>query len=222
LIRLIGDIHGDIDFYLANRSDRSIQVGDYGIGFIDDDVVPKYDPNHRWIRGNHDNPYKAKQRPDCIIDGTVEDDWMYIGGAWSIDWAWRTPGRNWWYEEELSTEELNVLIAVYQTAKPTYVVTHDGPLTVTESMFIKAGLALGGVNAKSIPTRTGQALQAMFEIHQPKYWFFGHWHITKAQTINGTTFVCLGENDFIDIDPTDPDQIHNAINEKCFMNKTKN
>jgi predicted phosphodiesterase len=48
-------------------------------------------------------------------------------------------------------------------------------------------------------TRTGLALQAMFEIHQPEVWLFGHWHINKVQKIGATNFICLAELSFIDI-----------------------
>lgn len=200
MIRIIGDIHGDMNFYLAARGEKSIQVGDYGIGFIDDDLLPEYDPNHTWIRGNHDNPSKARSRPDWIPDGLVKDDWMFVGGAWSIDWAWRTPGRNWWEDEELSTREFIQIINTYENVRPRIMVTHDAPTSVTDQMFIKAGLGIGGANAKQIKTRTGEALQTMFELHQPEFHFFGHWHVTKTEKINGTTFVCIGEREVIEFD----------------------
>jgi hypothetical protein len=77
-------------------------------------------------------------------------------------------------------------------------VTHDGPMKVTEEMFVKSGHAMGGLNARLIPTRTGQALQAMLDFHQPKFWFFGHWHKTMQYKYGDTNFHCLGELDYVD------------------------
>ena len=100
--RLIGDIHGAFTNYkyftlgigrqLKKNEyyDRSIQVGDYGFGFRDlwDTNVKNWQaqhPQHRFIRGNHDNPAICKTAPGYIPDGYIEGHTMYIGGAWSID-----------------------------------------------------------------------------------------------------------------------------------------
>jgi hypothetical protein len=40
---------------------------------------------------------------------------------------------------------------------------------------------------------TGWALQELFNIHQPKYWYFGHYHNSWSMIINGTRFKCLNE-----------------------------
>ncbi len=42
-------------------------------------------------------------------------------------------------------------------------------------------------------SRTMQALNAMFELHRPDLWFFGHWHRSAGAVIDGTRFQCLGE-----------------------------
>jgi hypothetical protein len=216
LTRIIGDIHGKFYDYevhclkmgFRHNTDhvpeRSIQVGDFGIGFYSDywhSEVGHWqndNPTHRFIRGNHDDPAKCKTMPGYIEDGTIEDDVMYIGGAWSIDHAWRTPGVDWWADEELSYEELDKLISKFGQVKPRVVISHDCPTSVAYEMFLSKGLGLAG--APQIKTRTGEALQAMFELHQPELHIFGHWHNTREMTISGTKFVCLGELDFIDVE----------------------
>lgn len=30
--------------------------------------------------------------------------------------------------------------------------------------------------------------------------YFGHWHISRLEVMNGTAFRCIGELDFVDID----------------------
>lgn len=218
LTRIVGDIHGSFNEYShytlgigRTRSmgqpvppDRSIQVGDFGIGFYSpywhesvNDWM-KVHTGHRFIRGNHDNPAICKTMAGFIDDGTIENDIMYVGGAWSIDHAMRTEGLDWWRDEELSVQELDKLIKKYEEVKPRVMITHDCPTSVAWEMFLSKGLGLGGT--EQVKTRTGEALQAMFEIHQPEFHFFGHWHNTKRQKIKGTVFQCLGELDYIDVD----------------------
>ena len=216
LTRIIGDIHGKTYDYRAYalvtgvrgrqivEPERSIQVGDYGIGFFSafwherEVEWQKEHPQHRFIRGNHDDPALCKTMPGYIEDGTAEGDVMFVGGAWSIDKDWRTPGVDWWEDEELSTEELNKIIEKYEQAKPRVMITHDCPTSVAWEMFLSKGLGLG--DNKQIKTRTGEALQAMFEIHQPELWFYGHWHNTRKAVIEGTEFQCLGELDYVDVE----------------------
>lgn len=207
LTRLIGDIHGRWYNYelLTNTIEhRSVQVGDFGIGFNGPywhDRANDYHATkqHRFIRGNHDNPGMCREEMvGYIPDGTVENDVMYLGGAWSIDWQYRTAGIDWWRDEELSYRELDVLISVYEAAKPRVMITHDCPSLAAYYMFIKSGNSIGG---KSLHlTRTGEALQTMFELHQPEEWYFGHWHATKSMKIEGTTFQCLGVDDYLDVE----------------------
>jgi hypothetical protein len=182
-------------------------VGDFGIGFNGpywhDKVNAFHEKNnylHRFIRGNHDNPQMCKSdMPGWIPDGHVEDDIMFMGGAWSIDQDYRTPGVNWWRDEELSYLELNLMVQTYLTVKPRVMVTHDCPTLTAYHLFIRSGVSTyGGKNL--MLTRTGEALQQMFEAHQPDHWFFGHWHHTVNQTIDGTQFHCLGICDYMDFD----------------------
>lgn len=207
-LRLIGDIHGKwYEYQLITQpiTHDSIQVGDFGIGFGQGDywhdMVNEFHRNdqHRFIRGNHDNPSICKSEMiGCIADGTVQDNIMFVGGAWSIDKDYRTPGIDWWHEEELSIPEFNNIIDIYSTVRPDIMITHDCPTLAAYHMFVKTGKTIG--RKALYLTRTGEAFQAMFEIHQPKYWFFGHWHHTSKTSLNGTQFQCIGELDFIDFD----------------------
>ena len=210
MTRIIGDIHGKWQEYKQiatfDSNKESIQIGDFGIGFNGPfwhDRVNEFHSkeNHRFIRGNHDFPEKCKtDMVGYIPDGFVENDVMYIGGAWSIDHIYRTPGISWWEDEECSVDEFNQIIDIYTTVKPKIMITHDGPLDITDRMFIQEGKAIGGKNAKSILTKTGQALQAMYEIYQPEFWVFGHWHHDLIHKAEKTTFICLGELTYIDLD----------------------
>lgn len=207
MTRLIGDIHGNTKSYanMLNGAKSSIQVGDFGIGFHDQnwhDGVNKFhkeNPQHRFIRGNHDFPDKCrKEMAGYIPDGTIENNVMFIGGAMSIDRGNRTIGLNWWDDEELSYSALSIFVDVFKNVQPEIVITHDCPASISKMMFIDKGLSVGGSTQHY--SRTAAAFDSMFEQHQPKFWFFGHWHITSKEEFNGTTFHCIGKHDFVDFD----------------------
>lgn len=207
--RFIGDVHGlkyELSILLDNIPQdvtSVVQVGDMGIGFGQgdywheslDDMMQKV--NGRFIRGNHDNPSMCKTMKTWIPDGVVENDIMYVGGAWSIDYQWRTKGIDIWDDEELSYEELERFIDVYTLVAPSIMVTHDCPLSVSNKLFIENGKSFSN---KQYKTRTGMALEAMLEIHKPKVWLFGHWHSNADEVIDGTRFICLNELSYCDVD----------------------
>ena len=162
-----------------------------GVGFR---PIPELGKNHRFIRGNHDSPELCRSHPNWISDSSFDGKHFFLGGAWSIDQEHRIPGVSWWHDEELSVVELNAAIDSYETIKPSIVVSHDGPESITTALFLQ------DPRLPRFKTRTGQALETMFNIHQPKLWIFGHWHKYRNVTVHGTTFICLGELDHIDID----------------------
>jgi len=163
LTRIVGDIHGNFNeysFYTLGIGrtrhmgdpvppEKSVQVGDFGIGFYTpywhesvNDWMEVHS-GHRFIRGNHDDPAMCKTMAGYIPDGTIEGDVMYIGGAWSIDREWRTEGKDWWPDEELSMQELEALIDVYRAAKPRVMFTHDCPEQIAWDMFVSRGSRFG-------------------------------------------------------------------------------
>ena len=51
--------------------------------------------------------------PQCIHDGTVEGETMFVGGALSIDKHFRQEGYSYWSDEELSYMELDEIFLNY-------------------------------------------------------------------------------------------------------------
>ena len=189
-IRFVGDVHGKINDYvkIVQDCERSVQVGDFGAGFV---KMPILDPHkHKFIRGNHDNPNTCKTTPNWIKDGEIEDNILYVGGAFSIDRNSRVEGINWWSDEELTIVELNEIIDKAEIYQPKIIVSHDCPTRVAEILFGK----------KPLKTRTQDALAAVFNVCQPKIWVFGHWHEDKDQIINNCRFICLNELSYIDLE----------------------
>lgn len=205
--RFIGDIHGKVEDYfkLLNGAKNSVQVGDFGVGFgtlsapnIDrlyEILVPV--GNHKFIRGNHDDPEEVKKSSHWIPDGTVDPDHgiMYIGGASSIDKAFRTKDLDWWENEQCSQEQLNELIDIYVAVKPKVMVTHEAPDQIFGELSQCSPFGL-----ISEYSRTRFSLAKMFDKHKPETWIFGHWHHSHNFEFMGTRFICLPELKFIDLD----------------------
>jgi len=213
LTRLIGDIHGDINEYMVYGIDKfegpTIQIGDFGIGFGQGEYWYERINNfhraggHRFIRGNHDQLAICKTMHGWIPDGKVENDVMFIGGAWSIDnpnappgWYKRTENYDWWADEECNDEQFAQMLDVYSTVKPRVMITHDCPHKIAGHMFWDSGFLKG----PRYNTRTGDFLQSLFDIHQPDEWYFGHWHKTMQYKYGRTMFHCLGIYDFVDVE----------------------
>jgi len=212
-MRLIGDIHGHYLQYqhIATSYDGpTVQIGDFGLGFpgreARDETIMRWmadNPQHRFIRGNHDNPDVCQTAPGWIKDGRIEGDIMFLGGAWSIDnpqappgWYRRTPEYDWWAKEECSDEQFEVMLDVYKQAKPRILITHDCPASISYEMFWTSGVLKGPVYRN----RTSEWLQRFYEAHQPELWVFGHWHYTRTLQHSHTRFMCLGELEYFDLE----------------------
>jgi predicted phosphodiesterase len=216
-----GDPHGNLDLLRRKMkeqhtkfpNDTQISVGDNGFGFPKSQsiVFPDY---FKMIRGNHDSPEVCRAHPNYLGDyGTKEIDGykvFFVSGGWSIDRQFRKEGVSWWPDEELSIAELNIAMEEYLDVKPDVMLSHDGPTPATHYILNRYALQNNNYYSESsvTPTRTGQALSAMFREYQPKMWIFGHWHCNFDKIINGTRFICIPELESIrveDILPLDKD-----------------
>ena len=210
MTRYIGDVHAKWDQYKRIIEEvpygvPSVQVGDFGVGFVEPDNSYTMPPlplptaqtsQHRFIRGNHDNLAVCQELGFFIDDGTIEDGVMYVGGALSIDRHVRKEGLNWWANEELSIEELSAIVDLYLLREPHTVVTHDCPDAII--MQIADEHPYFSLQ-KRFKSRTGQALQTMWDFHKPDLWIFGHYHVSIDRVIGGTRFRCLDELEYMDI-----------------------
>jgi len=196
---IVGDVHGKIDQFLdlvadyrKTSNDLIIQLGDLGFQKQWDEVrqycKDNKEFNLRIIPGNHD-AYNLELNEWCnifplLVDNIWNDcsDCFGLRGANSIDKHLRTVGRDWFEEEEMSYTQLGKGVDDFIVSKPKYMFSHTCPSSVKKQLF--------GYDESS---RTEQALQVMFELHQPEYWFFGHFHRHVDEVINGTRFICLAE-----------------------------
>jgi hypothetical protein len=202
-ITFIGDVHGKTERYqkmLRQKyaGQRTLQLGDMGMGFagvpgLHTDIMTNGD--HGWIRGNHDDPAKCRQTIGYLGDyGFCEElNLFYLGGAFSIDYAWRVPGKSWWADEEISYPELSKALDLYIEKKPKYVATHEAPSRISEYMLEVVIPGFRNEKLKCMSSRTASVLQQMLDVHQPEHWFFGHYHVDSTFEWKGTKFTCLNE-----------------------------
>lgn len=216
----IGDVHGKTGEYchlLQRYPDKpTLQLGDMGLGFKSVGLPPPGmslpEGDHKFIRGNHDSPQKCQAHRNYAGEFGYwpESGIFYLGGAWSIDRAFRTEGVSWWPDEELSFEQFDEAIEIYAASKPRIVATHECPERANNILL---GDLMGSyfvAKGEYHKTRTAQALQEMFNIWRPDHWVFGHYHVTKDFPILGTQFHCLAELDTLELN----DKQSQVVNEE--------
>lgn len=188
----IGDMHGDFKTYKyllkKFKNEKTIQVGDMNIINelnLQENVFPE---NHKFIRGNHDNPEICQKHPNYLGDyGYLEEeDIFFVSGGKSINKDQLTPMVNWWEDEELSDKQFYECIELYKNKKPSIVVSHECPKS------IKKWILGAKIDFKS---KTEVALQIMLEHHRPNTWIFGHHHMALTINEEGTDFYCLDKID---------------------------
>jgi hypothetical protein len=152
--------------------------------------------NHKFFRGNHDDPAKCRAHQNYLGDyGYLEDDKLfYVAGAWSIDQARRVAGISWWTDEELSYDELGKAIDLYVKVKPRFVVSHEAPAIAAKNLLYDLQGAYFAAKLECSMSRTSEALQQMLAAHSPEQWIFGHYHVDKEFKVEGykTKFRCVG------------------------------
>lgn len=199
-VTLIGDVHGKYDrYYKIIRQEEkhpyTIQLGDFGFKY---DTIKNIDPNcHKILGGNHDNYNVITEFPHYLGDFGFTSlngvEFFYYRGAHSIDRQFRTIGIDWWEQEELKIESFMKARELYREIKPNIVLAHDCPEFMVPYYI--------GFDQKVYQNITSWALSELFNIHRPKLFIHGHYHISKTTEYGGTTFVCLDELETLKIGP---------------------
>ncbi len=198
-ITILGDVHGKYKrmHEIIREKDRHeyiVQIGDLGFGYSTLDNV---DPNKfKIVAGNHDNYDKIINIPHYLGDYGHTSlngiDFFFYRGAYSIDRIYRTVGIDWWEQEQLNIEGFMRARELYRDTKPDIVLTHDCPQAIAMQM-LKPG-------DRMFENNTTWALQELLNIHQPKMWFFGHWHHSRQIQYGDTKFICLDELEIYELE----------------------
>jgi hypothetical protein len=125
----------------------------------------------------------------------IHDKIFCIGGAKSIDAHMRTEGLNWWINEELSYKEFLILCDVYEKLKPSVIVAHEMPESLTYIVCSKCNLT-----KYDDPSITRQFLDNILEIHKPDLFIHGHWHVNHHTVYQGVEYIGLGELEHVDLE----------------------
>ena len=200
-----GDIHANFGIlkHLKRKHsdlDEIIIAGDFGVGFTGvQNQTLKYleshesDPKIRFIRGNHDSPEACTKltgsNVQWIPDGTLENGILYVGGAYSIDFDVRTPGFNWWPNEELYDHEWDdIFESIDGKLNDIHtVISHDGPQSIVRNILPP--------HKEVVLSRTTLNLEKLrLRLPNVKLWVFGHYHVSYSTYVSGTQFVCLPDN----------------------------
>ena len=202
-VKFIGDIHGQPRLHLnvVRNTEYTVQVGDLGFEY---DYLNERDvdsEHHKFFGGNHDNYDIIDNYPHNLGGFGVHEipefgEFFFVRGGWSIDRALRRNResqvghllfrKNLWDEEELSMQECEQALELYQKVKPKLLVSHECPLNIVQHVG-NPRIAEGFGYDSVIKTRTNQLLQAMTDFHRPKIHIFGHFHVQFDEYINGVT-----------------------------------
>lgn len=100
-----------------------------------------------------------------------------IGGAYSIDWMLRIPGRSWWPDEQPSDEvKARVEHKLDQLGwQVDIVLSHTVPLK-----YEPVEVFLPGIDQSKVDKSTERWLDILEERLQYRKWYAGHYHIVKC------------------------------------------
>lgn len=189
---IIGDIHEQYEQYckIARQYEYSLQIGDFGFNY---ECLKEFDPNKtKIIKGNHDN--YSIQIPHDLGDYGITNlggcNLFYVRGGFSIDYKRRTPGLDWFYEEELNIEQIEKTIDLYSKTKPDILISHEGPFSLL-SYFPDRGILQYYGYKNPLKTRTNLLLDQLINIHKPKLHIFGHMHHSLRIKKPGIQFIAL-------------------------------
>lgn len=177
----------------AEEINKIIQVGDFGVWpgaegkeYLDilSRALVKRNICLYFVPGNHEDYNQIDEwtaafpknedghiqvRPNLFYAGKV-NAWTWegkrfasVGGAVSIDRSWRTEGKTWWPQEQLTALEET---QAKDLGKVDYLFSHDAPVDVPLSYLKKDEDSQAH---RYTMTKIGRALR-------PKLWFHGHYH----------------------------------------------
>jgi len=148
-----------------------------------------------WADGNHEDHESLKARttdelwPNVFYQprGSVRmlpdgRNVLFMGGAYSIDSAYRTAGYDWFPEDEkINQRDINDLPDV----KVDIVISHTVPI----EFVIKDSRK----ELRLIPDSSRQALSYILKKYRPKQWYFGHFHHYQKGLYNDCYWTALGD-----------------------------
>lgn len=213
MIRFIGDIHNDYDAYytIANQSEYSIQLGDFG----DSAYVKLFYSNlnhnkHRVLSGNHCDYDVAPDIPHYLGDfGNLSLDnrsIYFVRGGLSVDRTYRNGEhlsggkKTYWTQEELNFDQMLNCMEDYDLSRAEILIAHVPPSFLIDDLHPKGHKFIQQFGFhEGFQENTSLLISKLIGMHRPKVCLFGHHHVHYVNEIDGTLYIGLGINDYIDL-----------------------
>jgi hypothetical protein len=204
---LIGDIHGENDQLIQQikrydlRDCILICVGDFGVGFHSHKEMARLVYLNRFfnernikfksIRGNHDDPFYYNGKEQVILENLelIEDyttkkingeDWLFVGGAISIDRLDRKPNKSYWEGEPF-------ILDISKIQRCDVLITHSAPTWNGENT--KSGLMSyidrGDTNLWDECSEERRKHDILIKLSNPKKHYCGHFHTNSVIELGG-------------------------------------
>jgi hypothetical protein len=201
MLYVLGDIHGfwKILDRLAEHlgpDDTVVQVGDFGVNSefdtkeYTDDIFENVNYKLIFIDGNHEHfPTIGRWHKDQLTEISPNVFYAprglvmelhgnlvgFLGGAESVDKAWRTPGHDWFPEESVQQDDVDLLIQNVDGRQLDILFTHSPPQFINAANFPPLreqdwGLPLGWIDESA--WKVSKAYWAL----KPKKVYCGHMH----------------------------------------------
>ncbi len=103
-----------------------------------------------------------------------------LGGAFSVDWRWRVPGRSWWPDHEIPTD---ADVERLGTDPLDVLVSHDIPRGVPLERISTFRLNSGD---QANADRPREVVRAALEATRPRLVLHGHWHWRHGTDLHWT------------------------------------
>lgn len=206
---LLGDNHGDYDALLEILDARNVRdaivihVGDGHEGFAEcgNEVLTSLNKEfairnieYLSIRGNHCNPCffegqhlfsNLKLLPDYsrrLING---EEWLFVGGAISVNRIDKIGKGEWWSFEEFRLNKA-------KTGPADVLVTHSGPTWIGPACssplikaFVRAEEDFGTSSLIADLKEERRRHDELFRLVKPRTWYLGHFHERAEKSRSG-------------------------------------
>jgi hypothetical protein len=121
---------------------------------------------------NEKNPFLAYLQRGKVYN-IDNRKFLVLGGALSIDKAYRRPNISWWENEYWSKEEEDGLFALLEKENSfDYVLSHTGPQRINAKLFAQ----FGGTYPLKFHDKVAELNERIDKKINCKQWFCGHWH----------------------------------------------
>ena len=197
---VMGDTHGEWGllntFLNKKKPDILVVCGDFGhwpgVAFASYKKIKNPNTKIYWCDGNHENHYDLRDRLNKgdarrilavgdniyyvprgrMLELPFLGNTLFLGGAFSVDKEWRTPGFDWFPEETLRESDISWISPRLEVET---VISHTTPNEFNPHMYNKELQHLPWHRDKS-QDPSHEVLSKVLWKYKPKNWYYGHYH----------------------------------------------